>query len=154
MWIYIFCNSYSIYPFILKLGLDKFFGVRNPKISLKRHKNKPVLKYLKFQVLGTCDSTSAKKYMCNIFFCYRYQAIIEPKMAFDSICTHRDHKTKNGLLLLELTCWKNSTEIVIKSEDVVNCMKFIHFIVSTTLIVDLPRKKEVEPVEPVLKNIY
>ena len=75
-------------------------------------------------------------------------------MAFDSICTHRDHKTKNGLLLLELTCWKNSTEIVIKSEDVVNCMKFIHFIVSTTLIVDLPRKKEVEPVEPVLKNIY
>ena len=46
-----------------------------------------------------------------------------------SICTHRDHRTENGLLLLNLTCWKNLKEIVIKSVDVVNCMKYIHFMV-------------------------
>ena len=40
-----------------------FFGVRNPKITLRRLKNKPVLRYLRFQVLGTCDQTGAKKYM-------------------------------------------------------------------------------------------
>ena len=39
------------------------FWVRNPKISLTRLKDKPVLRYLRFQVLGTCDQTGAKKYM-------------------------------------------------------------------------------------------
>ena len=34
--------------------------------------------------------------------------------------------------MLKLTCWKNLTEIVIKSEDVVNCMKYIHFMMSAS----------------------
>ena len=44
--------------------MGKFFGVRNPKITLRRVKNKPVLRYLRFKVFkiaGTCDWTSAKK---------------------------------------------------------------------------------------------
>ena len=43
--------------------MDNFWEVRNPKITLTRLKNKPVLRYLRFQVLGTCDQGSAKKYM-------------------------------------------------------------------------------------------
>ena len=60
--------------------MGEFFGVRNPKIILRRLKNKPVLRYLRYQVLGTCDWTGAEKY-----FFYRYQPIIEPKMAFGSL---------------------------------------------------------------------
>ena len=43
--------------------MGSFLGVRNPKITLRRLKNKPVLRYLRFQVLGTCDQTAAEKYM-------------------------------------------------------------------------------------------
>ena len=43
--------------------MGKLFGVRNPKITLRRLENKPVLRYLRFQVLGTCDWTGAEKYM-------------------------------------------------------------------------------------------
>ena len=46
----------------------------------------------------------------------------------------RDHRTGNGLLLLKLTCWKNLTEFVIKSVDVVSCMKYIHFMVSAPFL--------------------
>ena len=42
--------------------MGKFCGVRNPQKST-RLKNKPVLRYLRFQFLGTCEQTSAKKYM-------------------------------------------------------------------------------------------
>ena len=70
--------------------MGMFFGVRNPKITLRRLKNKLVLRYLKFQVLNTFDRTGAKKYKWPDrqlnkffhFFFYRYQPIIEPKMAF------------------------------------------------------------------------
>ena len=41
----------------------EIFGVRNPKITLRRLKNKPVLRYLRFQVLGARDRTNAEKYM-------------------------------------------------------------------------------------------
>ena len=43
--------------------MGEFFGVKNPKIRLKRLKNKPVLRYLRFQFLGICERTGAKKYM-------------------------------------------------------------------------------------------
>ena len=43
--------------------MGQFFGVRNPKITLRKLTNKLLLKYLRFQVLGTCDQTSAEKYM-------------------------------------------------------------------------------------------
>ena len=43
--------------------MGTFFGVGNPKITFRRRKNKPVLRYLRFQVLGTCDCTGAEKYM-------------------------------------------------------------------------------------------
>ena len=43
--------------------MGKFFGVRNPKILLRRFKNKPVLRYLRLQVLGTYDRTGAEKDM-------------------------------------------------------------------------------------------
>ena len=63
-WIFIFCNKYcSSHPFILKFGMGELFGVRNPKITLWRLKNKPVLRYVRFQVLGTCDQTDTEKYM-------------------------------------------------------------------------------------------
>ena len=59
-----FCNNYcSSHPFILKFGMGKFFGVRNPKITLRRLKNKAALRYLRFQVLGTCDRTGVEKCM-------------------------------------------------------------------------------------------
>ena len=48
---------------ILKFGMGKFFGVRNPKITVRRLKNKPVLRYLRFQVLSPCDWTGAKEYI-------------------------------------------------------------------------------------------
>ena len=50
-------------PFILKFGMGKFFGVRNPKITLRRLKNKPFSRNLGFQVLGTCEWTGVEKYM-------------------------------------------------------------------------------------------
>ena len=50
-------------PFYLEIWYGKSFGVRNPKITFRRLKNKPVLKYLRFQVLGTFDRTCAEKYM-------------------------------------------------------------------------------------------
>ena len=43
--------------------MSKFFGVRTPKITLRRLRNKPVLRYLRFQALGICDQTGTKKYM-------------------------------------------------------------------------------------------
>ena len=43
--------------------MGKFLGVRNPKITVRRPNNKPVLRYFRFQVLDTCDWTSAEKYM-------------------------------------------------------------------------------------------
>ena len=43
--------------------MGKFFGVRNPKITPRILKNKPVLRYLRFQVLDTYEWTGAKKYM-------------------------------------------------------------------------------------------
>ena len=49
--------------FILKFDMVRFFGVRNPKITLRRLKNKLVLRYLRFQVLGACDQSGAEKYM-------------------------------------------------------------------------------------------
>ena len=42
--------------------MGEFIGIRNPKITLRKLINKPVLRYLRFQVLGTCDQTGAKKY--------------------------------------------------------------------------------------------
>ena len=73
--------------------MGKFFGVRNSQITVRILKNKPVLRYLRFQVLGTCDRTGAEKYMWPdrllkkvfFFFFYRYQAIIKPKKAFGSL---------------------------------------------------------------------
>ena len=44
----------------LNLVWVSFFGVRNPKITLKRLKNKRVLRYLRFQVLGTCEWADAE----------------------------------------------------------------------------------------------
>ena len=62
-WFYIFCYNYcSSHPFILKFGMGEFIGIRNPKITLRRLKNKPVLRYLRFQVLGAWDQTGAEKY--------------------------------------------------------------------------------------------
>ena len=50
--------------FHLEIWYGKFVGVRNPKVSLIRLKNKPVLiRYSIFQLLGTCDQTSTEKYM-------------------------------------------------------------------------------------------
>ena len=46
------------------------------------------------------------------------------------LCSLRSQNRDGLLLLLKLTCWKNLTEIMIKSVDVVNCMKYIHFMVS------------------------
>ena len=43
--------------------MGKVFGVRNLKMTLTRLKNKPVLWYLRFQFLSTCDLTSVEKYM-------------------------------------------------------------------------------------------
>ena len=43
---------------------------------------------------------------------------------------HKDHRTENELLLLKLTCINNLTEIVIKSVDIANYMKYFHFMVS------------------------
>ena len=43
--------------------MGNFWGLKNLKIKLRRVKNKPVLRFLRFQVLGTCDWTSAEKYM-------------------------------------------------------------------------------------------
>ena len=43
--------------------MGKFFGVQNPKITLRRLENKPALRYLRFQVLSLCDETGTKKYM-------------------------------------------------------------------------------------------
>ena len=40
--------------------MGKVFGVRNLKMTLK---NKPVLWYLRFQFLSTCDLTSVEKYV-------------------------------------------------------------------------------------------
>ena len=42
--------------------MGKIFGVRNP-ITLRRLKNKPVLRYLRFQILSVCDWAGAEKYM-------------------------------------------------------------------------------------------
>ena len=42
-------------------------------------------------------------------------------------------RTENELLFLKLTCRKNLTEIVIKSVDLVNCINYIHFMVSAPL---------------------
>ena len=39
-----------------------FLGVRNPRIT-RRRLLKPPLRYLRLQVLGTCDGTCAEKYM-------------------------------------------------------------------------------------------
>ena len=63
--IYILCNNYcSSNPFILKFGMSKLFGARNPKIILiSKTENKKVLRYSRFQVLSTCDWTGAKKYI-------------------------------------------------------------------------------------------
>ena len=66
---------------------------KNPKITLRRLKNKPVLRYLRFQVFSTCDWSGAKKHVAGyiieknffLFFFYRYQPIIEQKMAFGSL---------------------------------------------------------------------
>ena len=69
LWIYVFCNNYcsTSHTFILKFvmthNMGKFFGVRILTITLRRLKNKSVLRYLRFHVLGTCDRTGAKKYM-------------------------------------------------------------------------------------------
>ena len=54
--------------------MGKFFEVRNPKIILRRLKNKPVLRYLRVQAIGICDWTDAEKYKwpdrkCKINFC-------------------------------------------------------------------------------------
>ena len=85
---YVFCNNFcSSHPFFLKFGMGKFFGVRNPKITLKRLKDKPVLRHLRFQVLSICDRTGAEKYRWPnrylkktfFFFFYRYQPTVEPK---------------------------------------------------------------------------
>ena len=73
--------------------MGKFFGVRNPKITLGRLKNKPVSRCLRFQVLCTCDWTGAKKDKWPgrclkknfFFFFYRYQPINEPKITFGSL---------------------------------------------------------------------
>ena len=69
-----------------------FFEVRNPKITLRRLKIEPVFRYLRFQVLGTCDQTHGKEYMWpedhwkkNFFLFNKYQPMIEPKMAFGSL---------------------------------------------------------------------
>ena len=43
--------------------MGKFFGVRNPEVSLRRPKNKLVLRYLRFKVLSPSDQTGAEKYM-------------------------------------------------------------------------------------------
>ena len=46
IWIYFFNNNYcSSHLFILKFGMGKFFQVRNQKMTLRRLKNKPVLRY-------------------------------------------------------------------------------------------------------------
>ena len=61
-WIYVFCSNYcSSHLSSWSLIWVSFLGVRNPKITLRRLKNKPVLRYSRFQVLRTCDWTGAKK---------------------------------------------------------------------------------------------
>ena len=57
--------------FIIKLyaqiNIFKWYGYvfwgEKTKSHIRKLKNKPVSRYLTFQVLGTCDQTSAKKYM-------------------------------------------------------------------------------------------
>ena len=46
-----------------KFGMGKFFAVKNPKITPRILKNKPLLRYLIFQVLDTCEWTGTEKYM-------------------------------------------------------------------------------------------
>ena len=41
--------------------MGKFFWVRNLQITLTKLKNKPVLRYFRFQVLDTCDQTNAEE---------------------------------------------------------------------------------------------
>ena len=41
--------------------MGKIFEVGNPKVTPRRLKNKPLLRYLSVQVLGTCDQTGAKE---------------------------------------------------------------------------------------------
>ena len=65
---FVFCNNYcSIHLFILKFGMGIYFGVRNPKITLRSLKNKlnkqSSVRYLRFQVLNTCNCTNPEKYM-------------------------------------------------------------------------------------------
>ena len=60
--------------------MSKFFGKRNPKITLRRNKNEPALRYFRFQVCSTFDWTGAKKYMwpdrsLKQFFFFFYQDI-------------------------------------------------------------------------------
>ena len=43
--------------------MGKFFEVRNSKITLRRLKIEPVLRYLRVQVLGTCDQIGGEEYM-------------------------------------------------------------------------------------------
>ena len=64
IWIYVFCDNYCFsHHFILKFGMGKIFVVGNPKIALRRLENKPVIRYLRFQILSTCDQSGAGKYI-------------------------------------------------------------------------------------------
>ena len=96
MYVFYVCNNYcSSHPFISKFGMGKILEVGNSKVTLRRLKNKSVLRYLRFQVLSTrfsvtgpvpkntCDQIIEKK---NCFFSFhRYQPIIKPKTDFGSL---------------------------------------------------------------------
>ena len=68
-WIYVFFNNFwSKGPIKLKFGTSTFFGLRSPKITLRIHKNKPVVSHFKFLLnltgSGTgkvCDTTIIQK---------------------------------------------------------------------------------------------
>ena len=117
-WIYVFCNNFcSSHPFILQFGMGKFFGVWNSKITLRRLKNKPALRFedFTFSVLvtrpvpiNTCGWIDNYKKLfssfINKFFSEKlFQPIIEPKMAFVSFLGSSEWCHKFWALLIDCT---------------------------------------------------
>ena len=102
---------------ILQFGMGKFFGVWNPKITLRRLEKKKVLRFedFTFSVLvtrpvpiNTCGWIDNYKKLfssfINKFFCEKlFQPIIEPKMAFGSLLGSSEWCHEFWALLIDCT---------------------------------------------------